>query len=431
MSNNPLPADRSRKDDSSQAYYQFLDRQHPDNYRSQEVTALIQAIQARENRLVLGLPGMGVSNLLRFLVTRGDLAGREVTFVYLNCDTLEIGSDFDPFFDLLADEWSKQEQEVVGEFRRERSGFERLREMVSRIGGKPARRIAIVIDQADHLALADDQDLYRKLKALTDLNKRVCYIFAASAPLADRVDPKNLLFAGRRLAVGPLNEHDCLVAVAEEANRLGQAFDNVTKARLARLAGGHPGLLRAISSAVVQERLDPLKPEEAWTIRLLARADIQYRCQKMWQLLPPQQQAALHALTQGQIETTTDLAWLQQCGLVLERQAMYQLFSPVFEGFVAAQGEFLMPESISIIGGKVFRGDTEVSLRPLEQKLLVCLMAEPGRVYTHDEIAWSVWNTADVTPDMIAGLVSQLRAQFGKACIKTHYGRGYEYISQG
>jgi hypothetical protein len=429
MSTNPLPADRSTKDDANQAHYQFLDRQHPNNYRSQEVNALIQAIHARENRLVLGLPGMGVSNLLRFLVTREDLAGREVTFVYLNCDTIKIGFDFTPFFDSLVDEWS--EQGSMGTFSGEMAGFKRLKELVTRIGGKPSRRVAIVIDQGDRLVLVGDQDFYRKLKSLTDLNKRICYIFAASASLADLIDQENLLFAGRRLAVGPLNEPDCLVAVTEEAGRLGQTFDDFTKTRLVRLTGGHPGLLRAVSSAVVQEALDPVESVDKWTSRLLARADIQYRCQKMWQVLSLQQKATLHSLTQDQTEATTSLAWLYQYGLVLQRQELYQLFSPIFEGFVATQGDLLMPESIAITGGKVFRGDAEISLRPLEQKLLACLMAEPGRVYTHDEIAWSVWNTAEVTPDMITGLVSQLRSQLGKTCIKTHYGRGYEYISRG
>jgi len=112
-----------------------------------------------------------------------------------------------------------------------------------------------------------------------------------------------------------------------------------------------------------------------------------------------------------------------------ERDGEHRLFSPIFEGFLTAQEGFSSPGLVTIAGGKVFRGAEEIALRPLAQKLLTCLMAEPGRVYTYDEIAQKVWGTEEVTQDMIAGLVSELRSRLGKDCIRTHHKRGYEFVA--
>ena len=439
------------KTHSRPAYHQFMDRQHPKNYRRREVNALVQAIRARENRLLLGLPGMGMSNVLRFLVARADLTEREVTFAYLNCDALEEGPDSEAFFETIAAQLD--EQGLVEAPNQAEQGYKRLNSLITRIGGDPLRRIVIVVDQGDSMLSAADKSFYRKLKALADLNKRVCYIFAASPRLADWVDPDNLLFAGRRLVVGPLNEGDCAGAIAEEAQRLGQDFDRATAKRLMRLTGGHPGLLRAVSSAVVEEtissavgseieemeemeeRLNLSDPEAVWVERLLERGDIEYRCQKMWNELDPPKQAALHALAGGRPDSVAadTLTWLQDFGLINEHKGAYKLFSPILTGFAAAQEDFFSSKSVksvSIVGGKVFRGGEEIKLRPLEQKLLACLITKPGQVYTHDEIAWDVWETAAVTPDMIAGLVSQLRSRLGKGYIRTHYRRGYEFVAE-
>ncbi|NIN06818.1 MAG: hypothetical protein GTO43_10775, partial [Armatimonadetes bacterium] len=96
----------------------------------------------------------------------------------------------------------------------------------------------------------------------------------ASPSTADRVDPDNLLFAGRRLAVGRLNEQDCSSAIMEEARRLGREFDPTAQVRLADLTGGHPGLLRAVSSAADEEGLASSDTEATWVECLSAREDV-------------------------------------------------------------------------------------------------------------------------------------------------------------
>lgn len=84
---------------SLQAYPQFMERQHPAGYRQAEIQKLVHAINARENRLIIALPGMGASNLLRYLVTRPAWADRQVSFAYLNCAALGQCRDQGRFFE--------------------------------------------------------------------------------------------------------------------------------------------------------------------------------------------------------------------------------------------------------------------------------------------------------------------------------------------
>jgi len=429
MSGQDIQQPRASEDASRpQPYYQFLDREYPDDYRREEIQVLVKAIESRENRLVLGLPGIGKSNLLRFLVAKpGLVMSKIVTFVYLNCEAMDNCLDHEAFFEAIAEEL--HEQGLGNKSQARERGYTRLKRLVTQLQGDKARRVAIVVDQADKLLSEAFVAFYTKLEALTDLNKRICYIFGIGPTTP--ADPENVLFAGRRLVVGRLNDRDCQRAIAEEARRLGGTYDAAEQEQLARLTGCYPAILRAVSSAVVRTSLDLSEPKATLVERLLDREDVQSRCRKIWSALDRSKQDALKFIASGRVDTiaTNTLAWLRDFGLVDERDGEHRLFSPIFEGFVTAREGFSSPELVTSVGGKVFRGAEEIALRPLAQKLLTCLMAEPGRVYTYDEIAQKVWGTENVTQDMIAGLVRELRSRLGKDCIRTHHKRGYEFVA--
>jgi hypothetical protein len=432
-------------------FYKFLDKGHPDGYRSEEIQRLVQAIRARENRLVLGLPGMGVSNLLRFLVARDHDFGCDVIFVYLNCDT-QPDMDAETCFDLLAAELQKQgvDDQASGGAR----GYERLQQQVMGIDGDPSRRVVLVLDQADALFAAVDGTFYRRLKALTDLNKRVCLVFAASPRIAAMVDPEGLLFAGRIVPVGRLNERDCSGAITEEAQRLGIVFEPAVEAQLARLSGGYPGLLRALSSAAAAGALDGPGPEAAVVERLLARGDITHRCRKLWDALDPAAQPALGLLAAGRQDSigAAPLVWLRDFGLVEDHEGQVRFFSPLFERFAADQVASMAPpeplpeahaasrdtvrienptfnEQGIIMAGTVYKGSKRVDMKLLELRLIACLKRE-RKIYTKQAIADYVYAEYQgvVSDGAIETLVSQTRSILGKESIKTYYRQGYELV---
>jgi hypothetical protein len=429
MRHEKAQSSEAEQENSHRPYHCFVDRWHPDNYRSEEIQALKRAIRAKENRLVLGMPDIGLSNLLRFLVTRADWDKRQVTFAYLDCDALNDCLDRAQFFAEIVRQF--YEQGLGDEPEANIESYERLRRFIRGVGGNQLDRLVVTVNKTDKLLKTADDAFYRQLKVLTDLNKRLCYIFAVSEPQASQVAAQQPLFAGRQLIVGPFNERDLAGAISEEEQRLEVKFHPTAKAQLAHLTGGHPGLLRAVTSVVVDEALDLSGPETELVARLLERDDVTGRCQRIWQVLDATQQAAVRHIAGGRPDAVTQdtLAWLRKFGLVADHHGDYKLFSPVFAGFVTAQEDIASPALVTIVAGKTFKGDEEIALRPLAQKLLAYFLEEPGRVNTYDEIAWRVWGTDEVANDMIAGLVWELRKQLGNEYIKTHHSRGYEFIN--
>jgi hypothetical protein len=445
----PKPKQAGRSSASSHS----LDRAYPDDYRREEIQKLIKAIQAKEHRLVLGLPGMGKSSLLRFLVTQEKLVGRDVTFVYLNCYALDNCLDLEVFFATITRRL--HEKGLGSKLKEELGGYTQLEQFVTRLSDNPQRRIVIVVDQADRMLSTADQIFYRRLKALTDLNKGIYYIFAASPLILDSIDPDyRLLFAGRIFPVGRLNDRDCTVVIVQEARRLKTKFSAVEQERLARLSGSHGGLLRAIASGT-GDGLNFSDSEQSVIERLLNRGDVQDRCQRIWEALDPARQAMLSLLATGKPQSVTGdtLAWFQNFGLADRSGENYQLFSPIFRRFVEAQevsapSSELEPIKLEVfrtevandqeivVAGQVFKGTQRVDVAPRELRLVACLKRK-RRIYTKFEIEEYVYfdekkNSKKeewILPDRIAGLVHSVRKKLGNpGYIKAHWGRGYEFV---
>lgn len=429
-----------------QPYHRFSDRQHPEHYRQTEIQALQQAIRAKENRLVLGLPGVGLSNLLRFLATRTDWGGRSVTFAYLHCGSLGSCLDRTEFFNEITRQLAAQ---GLGQTPpSDRPGYDCLRSLLTSIERGLFDRIVIVVNKADDLLRQADPSFFLQLKALTDLNKGVCYIFAAGLEMQYLAGPDNPLFAGREQIVGPFNAQDFAGAVAEEAQRLEVTFDADAQHHLAGLTGGHPGLLRAVSSAVVFEGLDLGQTEVDIERRLLARGEVQHRCRKVWRCLNSKQQTALHALIAGKSMSIEPemLIWLQTVGLVQEKEGRYHLFSSLFQQFIGTlkskHEAALPPIEIKkivtkhckgqqvVVAGTVYKDKQKVHVSALELRLIACLQQEQ-RVYTKDEIAAYLYcedEEIDNVETAIFNLVSQVRRRLGdKRYIKNRHGQGYEF----
>ena len=427
------------------AYHQFLDRWHPDHYRQQEVVALTQAVQARENRLLLGLPGMGISNLMRFVASQSHrLLSVPTAVAYINCDALEDCQNPTLLFTEIIYQFHKQGVGVEQSL--STNDYTGLSRLLTQTNLDLSARLLIMIDQANRLLAEADASFYRQLKALSDLNKRVCYIMAASANLEDKIDPEDLLFAGRRIYVGPLNEVDIKQIIEEEAERLGATFDPATNAYLSQVTGGHPGLLRAVSSALVAEDIRPQTPNAL--NRLTKREDVEYRCRKIWRDLDISQRITLYHLVMGQVEKGDrhNLTWLKQVGLVKKFKDHLICFSPLLQQFVRQQGLPLAAISLVdtsaitvdgqkiVVTGKILKGAQEVQLSPLLLRLLACLSRQ-ARIYSKDEIAAYVYyddyaKGIAIQDQRIENLVRQLRQRLGKEYIKAHWGQGYELLRE-
>ena len=77
-------------------------------------------------------------------------------------------------------------------------------------------------------------------------------------------------------------------------------------------------------------------------------------------------------------------------------------------------------------GRRVWVGETEVHLTPLEFDLLMALAADPGAVRTREELMAEVWGWADASGTRTLDThVRSLRAKIGPSRVRTVHGVGY------
>jgi hypothetical protein len=435
---------------------QFMDKNHSEQYRRDKVNELIRAIHARENRLIVGLPGVGVSNLLRFLVVKKDLveglaqqitgAPVKITFAYENCDTLS-----SPDWEELLRKVAKQYQDQgLGKLDNKLKGYGQFHSLIKQAQGGIWERLVVVADKANHMVLGQGDVLFRRLKALTDDNKRLIFLLGLE-PRYAREAQDQLMFSGRTVWVGMFNQSDFYDAIEEEGQKLGRRFNAEEKGQLMDLLGGHPGLLRAVAAAIVRLELNLMSRYEELIDGLLTQEDVRRRCQELWDGLDQTEQSRLSQLAKGKgAEAIHEdvFSRLKNLGIITERGNNARLFSRLFQDYIKANIDFHLPAlpPVTIVGthyevcrngqtvvvaGQVFKGDEEVHISRLELRLIACLKQKP-KIYTKHEIADYVYCEAqDGIPDfLITNLVRQVRERLGDdRYIENHRGLGYKFAT--
>jgi hypothetical protein len=437
-------------------FHNFLDKNHPQVYRRDKVNELTRAIHARENRLVVGLPGVGISNLLRFLVAKKDLmeglaqqiaeAPVKITFAYENCDTLA-SNDWDEFLAMIARQYEKQ---GVGRINSKLKGFRQFHELIKEAKGEEWERLVVVADKANHMVSTASEALFRRLKALTDDNKRLIFILGLDPQHARELEHQ-IMFAGRVVWVGMFNESDFYEAIEEEGQKLGRRFTLEEKRQLMALLGGHPGLLRAVAAATERLGLDLMSSHQGLSEGLLAQEDVRRRCQELWDGLDGTQQSALFQVAQHEDSKglLVDISSrLKNLGVLEEAAGRARVFSPLFEHFINAHTHYQPTELPSvtivdahyegcrngqevIVAGQLFKGDQQVHISRLELRLIACLKSEP-KIFTKNEIADYVYceSQGDIPDFLITNLIRQVRERLGdNRYIENHRGFGYKFYA--
>lgn len=77
--------------------------------------------------------------------------------------------------------------------------------------------------------------------------------------------------------------------------------------------------------------------------------------------------------------------------------------------------------------------DKPLKLSPKSLKLLVTMLAQPGRLFSRDDLEQAVWGEPQPTSDALRSHLSQLRRELalpeGVSLIETVHGRGYRLVN--
>jgi DNA-binding response OmpR family regulator len=114
---------------------------------------------------------------------------------------------------------------------------------------------------------------------------------------------------------------------------------------------------------------------------------------------------------------------LARVGVLLRRAAATPAWGPDRETY--ADGRV----SVDVTRAEVRVGDREVQLTPLEFRLLVAFMRNPGQVLSRDQLLELVWGDAEaVSSGQVKVAISYLRRKLGAAdAIETVRGFGYRW----
>ncbi|HNT26341.1 MAG TPA: winged helix-turn-helix domain-containing protein [Anaerolineales bacterium] len=353
---------------------------YPEDYRSKEVQAILEAVRGGECAAVVGLSGSGKSNLLGFLAQRG---GGTPPLVLVDCNRLA-------------------ELNTTGLFRLARQALgdsSEAQDEVAALEGVVSRRLqdqpglCLLFDRFDALAELGAGTIFSNLRALRDGHKyELTYVIATRRALKPHNELGELFFA-HTLWLGPLSHSDSLWNVRRYAARKGLAWEESTAEQLTALSGGYPALLRAACEAFAAGC--PLDLEA-----LAAHPAVQKRIEEFW-ADEPDDKMLLHS----------GLA-----GLPL-----------LAAGRPADQGK--MPAPIPV---------NTSQLTAKEHLLWEYLCAHPNQVCEKDELIRAVWPEdrifeRGIRDDSLAQLMRRLREKVEPDPSKPRYihtlpGRGYRLI---
>lgn len=272
------------------------------------------------------------------------------------------------------------------------------------MSGERERRLVLILDQFDDVYRQAPSRLFAMLRALRDSYKyRLSYFIFVRDELENLADSSGdreefaELFLSNKLGLKPYNERDSQALLQRLARRHGRSFDPEHGRHLFKLTGGHAGLLKAafldlhlgerVQGQTVEERIEGA----------LAVPAIRQECYKLWRSLPTDEKKLLATLVRALPldEGDRDAARKLAIKGILTSATEGTVFSPLFERYIHGQ-ESPWDQDLYVDGASrevwVFGRRTE-SLSPLEFEILKTLYERAGEVVSRDDLVEEAWQS--------------------------------------
>lgn len=400
----------------------------PLTYRHSEVESIMRCVRAGDSCSVVGPSGVAKSNLSRFL--RQESTRRHY-----------LGEDWEEYLlvHLDGNEIIEMSEEAVstllaGRLRAAASANnaddQSLPVAVKAAFEKDIRAIVFIFDQFDAVYEALSGRFFANLRAIRDEYKyRISFLLlsrnqlAALATSPEREEFEEL-FSANTIGLGPYNPDDSLLLLRRVSSRYGRVLDSKKSQILIEVSGGHAGLLKAATIAVLNERLELAQGKPELLDALLNIPDVISECDKLWNSIGDAERQFLRRL--GNANPPRDKqasSLLQLKGLINKTNDSFVHFSPLFAEYISRwKGVELATTKLAAgairidTAGEVWINDELVkpSLTKKELLLLEYLSLSPGRLRTKDEIIAAAYpdeyrSGAGVSDDALNAVVKRLR----------------------
>ncbi|WP_420630068.1 winged helix-turn-helix domain-containing protein [Candidatus Leptofilum sp.] len=287
--------------------------------------------------------------------------------------------------------------------------------------GQSDRRLVFLFDQFDDVYQLAEERLFANLRGLREAYKyRISYLVFTRDMMPNLLD----LDAGREefyellasniMGLKPYAKGDAMSVLERVSGRNKITLTSELREGLYTLAGGHAGLLRATLLATTQSELADKLQQKGTAVRLLKSPGVEMECDKLWRSLSAHEQRVLLAKAQG-INTTLEAAIVTQLKIkgILSEDETAVIFSPIFQQFIATQNALWeRPLFFDEPSRQIWvQGDPVPRLTQLEYRLFQQLYHQAGEVVEKDELITAGWPNAQggVSDEALIAAIARLR----------------------
>ncbi len=421
--------------------------------RVRETEQALALLGSAQSVSIVGPRRIGKSSLLFHLANpaiygRHGLATERECFVYVDCEPWGWLTAPEVHLSLLEELSEALDAGAAGQLALPSAplsyrAFERAIRDVARRG----LHITLLLDEFEALGANPhlDADFFSGLRALATRHA-ISFVTASATPLLELTytnrgvlsSPFFNFFAQLRLRLFSRTEAEALLSAP--APSTGVAFDARTVDELLELAGPHPFLLQiaAYHAWELQSRRDgPLDGHDHAYLRGLFLAEAEAHWSYFWRTLAAEDQRALVLLPVAARSDPAAVRRLVDAGLVRTENDEAVPLSEAFGAFIRQQAvpgllqaspvALDREQRIALAGGRV------LALTPTEFEVLVCLLAEAGRVVAHRQLEERVWPGEYIDdPERLKTAIKTLRRALGDAasCLQNVRGTGYMFVPQ-
>lgn len=435
--------------------YTHFESLYPDSMRTAEVDKLLSFIKNGNSAQIVGLPGVGRSNLLRFLAYNNKARVKHLGdnykwnhFVYLDLSEIKGRnlSELTKFILIslsysLSERKMQKEQEKVNSFLKEVVTFsddlilfQALKKAIDYLSLEKELTIVLLFDRFDSYFGSLNPEFFTNLHVLRNRVKyRFSCVFSLERPIEDTLEPELYKefyeFIVGNIVYLPIKDVEVnLFRFAYIERASGKTAPEKIKNEILELTGGHGRLSRISFEAILADEKLPTDLSSF----LLSKASVKGALLELWNALTPLEQKHIHKNELKDLEPTS---YLILSGLVVSGK----LQIPLLESFLpqlpqpATEKIEFFPET-----NEIKQGDESLTdkLSPSEFKLLRYLVQNKDKVCEKEEIISAVWSDAatqeGVTDQALDQIVYRLRRKIetdpnNPIHIHTIKGRGYRF----
>ncbi len=312
------------------------------------------------------------------------------------------------------------------------------------------RQLIFLFDQFEDVYQNANPRLFTSLRGLREAYKyRLSYFVFTRNTLLKLAETDTAreefyeLLAPNVIGLKPYTYQDATHMLHRVAKRYELSVDQLLVERLFTLTGGHAGILRAVYFAVAQDEIELASEADENSRMLLEKTNIMTECNKIWNSITVEERRLLatyaHTMVKDKykqkdrLKNKEVMRQLQLKGLLTESDHP-SIFSPLFKEFVLRQ-ESLWEKPLYFdrqIRSVWVLGQPTTPLTALEFNLFDLLYERRGEVVERDELVHAGWPLAQggVSDESINAVIARLRRKIephpGKPrFLKNIRGQGY------